>query len=348
MRTAVLLAATALAVSACTTAQGATGTPPPPPGTEPAAAPASATTSTLTPPTTPPATPAPAGSPSPSPSPPPPALLSPEPSGSASSVVDPAAVGSPAPVGALILGDSISLSIANELSRYGYPVIGLVGQSASESYLRMHLSTPLAQAAETWVIVLGTNNSGSPEDVAQLERLVEVIDGLRTPGAKQQVRWVTPHRPEAYVGGRTAYNLDAFNLELSRLAADRRWLRILDFDSLAKANPAWFDADTAMHLHPDQIGQDALVALITGPAPVAADTPAVVIDGAPSLSPGSTVEPETFDNATLPANPRPPAPEPSPSPDASSAVVESAAPEATMSDEASQDAVPEGAAPTAG
>lgn len=246
-------------------------------------------------------------------------------------------------MGALVLGDSISLSIANELSRFGYPVIGLVGQSASENYLRMHLSTPLAQAAETWVIVLGTNNSGSPDDVARLEGLVDLVDSLRTPGAKQQVRWVTPHRPEAYVGGRTAYDLDAFNVELSRLAGERRWLRILDFDVLAKANPDWFDADTAMHLHPDQRGQDALVALITGPAPVAADTPAVVIDGTPSLAPGSTAEPETFDNATLPAVPRSAAPEPATSPGASPPAVETPASDAATGAVAAS----EGAVPTA-
>lgn len=343
MRTAVLLVATALAVSACTSAQGVT---PSLPTAITTAEADDASPQEVPDPGAPsaPSTPAPTASAAATP---PPALLSPSaaPSAtpSATGIVDPAAIGSPAPVGALVLGDSISLSIANELSGYGYPVIGLVGQSASENYLRMHLSTALAQTAETWVIVLGTNNSGSPEDVAALERLVDVIDGLRTPGAKQQVRWVTPHRPEAYVGGRTAYNLDAFNLELSRLAADRRWLRILDFDSLAKANPEWFDADTAMHLHPDQSGQDALVALITGPAPVAADTPAVVIDGTPSLAPGSTAEPETFDNATLPAAPRSAAPEPAISPDASSAVAETPAPDAVAGAEPS-----EGAAPTAG
>ena len=46
---------------------------------------------------------------------------------------------------------------------------------------------------------------------------------------------------------------------------------------------------------------------------------AIVIDGAPSIAPSRTSEPETFDNATLPANPAPVA-----TPDASSdvAVVE--------------------------
>ena len=274
---------------------------------------------------------------------PPPALLSAEPSASASSVVDPAVVGEPAPVGALVLGDSISLSIAQELSVYGYPVIGLVGQSASEGYLRMHLGTPLAQAAETWVIVLGTNNSGSPDDVARIERLVDVIDGLRTPGARQQVRWVTPHRPEAYRGGRSVHTLDAFNAELSRLATERRWLRILDFDTLARANPQWFDADTAMHLHPDQSGQDALVALITGPAPRAADNPAPVIDGAPADE-ADAPEPETFDNATLPPAPRPAEPAPSAGPDASPDVVASPDPEVATGDEAPEGAASQGAA----
>ena len=80
-----------------------------------------------------------------------------------------------------------------------------------------------------------------------------------------------------------------------------------------------------MHLHPDQSGQDALVALITGPAPVAADTPAIVIDGTPSTAPSDTAEPETFDNSTLP----PPAPLTSPPAAASPSAVESAPPSAS-------------------
>jgi hypothetical protein len=217
-------------------------------------------------------------------------------------------------VGALVLGDSIALSIADDLSRYGYPVIGVVGQSATSAYLRTYLSTPLAQAARVWVIELGTNNSGNPADVAQLAGLVDVIDGLRTPGAKQQVRWVTPHRPDAYVGSKTTYNLDAFNAELSRLSSEHRWLRVLDFDVLAQAHPEWFDADTAMHLHPDTRGQEALVALITGPAPRPADSPAPVLDGASPPEPTEPTEPEIFDNRTMPAVPPQPAAEPVPSP----------------------------------
>lgn len=252
-------------------------------------------------PATPASSPSPSSSPSSSPSP--------------SSLIDTTVIGAPAPVGALVLGDSISLSVADDLSRYGYPVIGLVGQSASASYLRTHLSTPLAQAARTWVIVLGTNNSGSPADVAQLAGMVHAIDGLRTPGARQQVRWVTPHRPDAYVGTKTAYTLDGFNAELSRLSFEHPWLRVLDFDVLAKAHPEWFDADTAMHLHPDELGQDALVALITGPAPRPADAAAPVLDGSSARSP-SQPEPETFDNGTL-APSRAPDPTPTPTPEPS-------------------------------
>ena len=245
----------------------------------------------------------------PVPSPTPPASLA-TPTASATSLIDPAAVGSPAPVESLVLGDSISLSVANALAGFGYPVIGLVGQSATHAYLQTHLSGALAQSAGTWVIMLGTNNSGSPDDVAQLDDLVDLIDSLRTPGARQQVRWVTPHRPDAYVGGRDAYTLDAFNEELSFLAGEHPWLRILDFDVLAKAHPEWFDADAAMHLHPDARGQAALVELITGPAPPRSPTRAPIYTGAPP-----TDEPPVFDNQTMqPAPTR--AAEPSASPTA--------------------------------
>ena len=302
-----------LLISACTPAasvtSGTESTAPSAAASAPVAAAASPSTSTAATPTT-------SGTgPSPSPSPTP------------TSVVAPEALGAPAPVDSLVLGDSISLGIANALSGYGYPVIGLVGQSASSGYLREHLSSPLAQAAKTWVIELGTNNSGSPEDVANLPDLIDLIDSLRTPGAKQQVRWVTPHRPPTYIGTKTAYNLDAFNAELSLLAMSRTWLRILDFDALAKAHPEWFEQDTAMHLHPNSDGQAALIALITGPAPAPVTSRAPIID-AGALTHQASAEPEVFDNRTLPAAPAPTA-------DASSDVAASPTPVPATSDEAS-------------
>ena len=311
-----LLAAAALAVSACSAAQGTPAAPTTAvPSPSPGASDASPTTTVSTPPTTTiPSTATSTG-----------ASASPTPT----SVVDQAAIGAPAPVESLILGDSISLGIADALSTYGYPVIGLVGQSATSGYLREHLSSDLAQAARTWVIVLGTNNSGSPEDVAQLPDLIALIDSLRTPGAKQQVRWVTPHRPPTYIGTKTAYNLDAFNAELSLLAMSHRWLRILDFDAQAKAHPEWFDEDTAMHLHPNADGRAALVALITGPAPRPAASRAPVIDaGATAVE--ATEEPEVFDNSTFP--PAPPTPAAPPvSPAASPAPASPAPPVASAS-----------------
>jgi hypothetical protein len=299
-----LLLAAALALTGCATAaQGAVDSGH---GTAPVSAAPRATGGVAS--ATPGATVVPEPSPAPTTSSaiPPSALPSPPPS----SLIDPAAVGAPAPVESLVLGDSISLGIANALADYGYPVIGLIGQSATRAFLQAHLSGDLAQSAGTWVIVLGTNNTGSPDDVAQLGALVDLIDSLRTPGARQQVRWVTPHRPDAYVGGRTAYTLDAFNEELSRLAGEHPWLRILDFDVLAKAHPEWFDADTAMHLHPDARGQAALVELITGPAPPRAPTRAPIYTAAPS-----TREPQVFDNQTMEAVPtRSPEAPASPSP----------------------------------
>ncbi len=59
------------------------------------------------------------------------------------------------------------------LARLGYPVMGIVGQSASDTYLRTHLSGPTAQAAPAWVIALGTNNTADPADVARLAGWVD-------------------------------------------------------------------------------------------------------------------------------------------------------------------------------
>ena len=238
---------------------------------------------------------------SPSPTPTPSLAASVLPSPSPTPPANAAVLGGPAPVGSFVLGDSVILSprVAPVLSAFGYPVVGLVGQGASETYLRTHLSSPEAQAAPAWVIELGTNNRGDATTVAQIEGWIDLIDSLRTPGAKQKVFWVTPHRPAAYRGGSSEYTLEAVNLELARVAGEHRWLRLIDFDAIAAANPTWFDEDNAMHLHPDEEGQAALVALIVGEDPVAASEPAPIITATPTAQP-EVVEPSelpVFDNS---------------------------------------------------
>lgn len=221
----------------------------------------------------------------------------------------PHALGGPAPVGSLVLGDSIALSAAPQLTRLGYPVVGIVGRSATDSYLREHLTTPLAQQAPAWVIVLGTNNRGDDADVARLAGLVGLIDSLRTPGARQRVFWVTPHRDPRYAGGLAGWSLDAFGAELHRLAGEHRWLRVIDFAATARQHPEWYDAD-AGRLHPDVRGQDVLAALIAGPDAAPAAIPAPLFSGSPSPEP----EPETFVNSP-PPTPKPrrtPTPVPDP------------------------------------
>lgn len=259
---------------------------------------------------------------------------------------NPYELGGPAPVGSFVLGDSISLSVGPMLARLGYPVMGIVGQSASDTYLRTNLSGPTAQAAPAWVIALGTNNTADPADVARLAGWVDVIDSLRTPGSRQKVYWVTPHRPPTYVGSKSTWNMDAFNTELRRLDAAYGWLRVIDYDAVAKLHPEWFEQDAAMHLHPDANGQGVLVALIAGPDAVPVEIPAPLYSGPPQPGP----EPETFDNASL--RPSPPStapstpsstplpPEPAASPDVSSGVAASPAPVPATTDEASGMPVP--------
>jgi hypothetical protein len=181
----------------------------------------------------------------------------------------------PAPPGSFVLGDSIGLAVAPLLSRFGYPVTGRVGQSAHAAFLQQHLAGSVAQSAPGWVIVLGTNNRGDEFDIARLPEWIDLIADLRTPGAKQQVYWVTPHRPDAYAGGLSAYRLDEFNTELARLAADHRWLHVVDFDAAAAGHPEWF-AEDGGRLHPNLDGQQALAALITGPDAIPVASPAAV------------------------------------------------------------------------
>ena len=219
--------------------------------------------------------------------------------------------------------------------------MGIVGQSASDTYLRTHLSGATAQAAPAWVIALGTNNTADPADVARLAGWVELIDSLRTPGARQRVYWVTPHRPPSYIGSKSRWTMDAFNAELKRLDAAYGWFRVIDYDAVARLHPEWFEQDTAMHLHPDGNGQGVLVALIAGPDAVPVEIPAPLYSGPPQPGP----EPETFDNSSLRPRRhrlRPDAdidsdcrPTPAASPDASSGVAASPAPVPATTDEAS-------------
>ena len=310
MRAAVVLVAAVTLVTACTPAASAPASAPPasvPPGSVGPAGPVPSASE--------PTSAAPAGSPpatgqGASPSPSSSTLLTPSGSSDTPGLIaaspaasgqalppNPYELGGPAPVGSFVLGDSISLSagVGPVLARLGYPVMGIVGQSASDTYLRTHLSGATAQAAPAWVIALGTNNTADPADVARLAGWVELIDSLRTPGARQRVYWVTPHRPPSYIGSKSRWTMDAFNAELKRLDADYGWFRVIDYDAVARLHPEWFEQDTAMHLHPDGNGQGVLVALIAGPDAVPVEIPAPLYSGPPQPGP----EPETFDNSSL-------------------------------------------------
>ena len=193
----------------------------------------------------------------------------------------------PVPAGSFVLGDSISLAIAPALSRFGFSVTGKVGQSAREEFLREQLSTPAAAAAPAWVIVLGTNNRGDQADIDALVPMAQAINDLRT--SKQDVYWVTPHRPASYTGGMSTHDLGAFADELKRMDGHREWLRVLDYAALAHENPQWFEAD-GQHLHPDADGQSALINMIAGPHPIEVTAPGAITDltvTAPAPAPSS-------------------------------------------------------------
>ena len=199
----------------------------------------------------------------------------------------------PVPAGSYVLGDSISLAAAPALSRLGYRVTGRVGQAISTTYLATYLASADAQAAPAWVLILGTNNRGDAADVSRLPDWLQTIRSLRTPGAKQHVYWVTPHRPDAYSGGLSGFSLDAFNAALAEAAASYRWLDVLDYDTVARAHPEWFAGDGG-HLHPDEAGQQALAELLAGPDARPAATPGAIteLDRTGAGPPTSTLTPE--------------------------------------------------------
>lgn len=231
---------------------------------------------------------APSTSPTPTPTP----TLSPT-----ASTTYPAAEPSTAPPGSFVLGDSISLSIAPGLSRLGYDITGKVGQSASVEFLRTHLTSPAAQEAPAWVIMLGTNNRGDESDLVDLRSWIREIRTARDGRPRQHVYWVTPHRPEEYRGGMSTHTLDALNDALRAEAAQRPWLTVLDFDQIAREHPEWFAQDGA-RLHPDADGQAALVDLIAGPGAPLAEAGSIIEIPRPTPSPP---EPDVADEPAFPA-----------------------------------------------
>lgn len=199
----------------------------------------------------------------------------------------------PAPVGSFVLGDSISLSVAPTLSRLGYPVTGRVGQPITTEFLRQHLASSTAQSAPAWIIVLGTNNRGDETDIARLDDWLATIKDLRSGRPRQQVYWVTPHRPAEYRGGLREYDLDPFNDALDAAAQERRWLHVLDFSAMADLHPEWFAQDGG-RLHPGDDGQAALAALIAGPDAAPADQPRAITELSwPTPTPTPTPTPES-------------------------------------------------------
>lgn len=165
-------------------------------------------------------------------------------------------------------------------------------------YLRTHLASPTAQEAPAWVIMLGTNNRGDENDLADLRSWIREIRTAREARPRQHVYWVTPHRPDEYDGGMSTHTLDALTDALRAEAARRPWLTVLDFDALAQEHPEWFAQDGA-RLHPDADGQAALVDLIAGPgAPTAASAGSIVEVPRPTPSPSA---PEAADEPVFPA-----------------------------------------------
>ena len=154
---------------------------------------------------------------------------------------------------------------------------GRVGQSASTEYLSAHLASDAAQQASAWVIVLGTNNRGDETDLARLDEWLRTIRTSRSGSPRQHVFWVTPHRPLEYDGGMSTHTLDAFNAALMQADAERPWLTVLDFASLAALNPDWYALDGA-RLHPDERGQAALIDLIAGAGAPDAASPAPITE----------------------------------------------------------------------
>ncbi len=197
-------------------------------------------------------------------------------------------------------GDTIGLSISEDLSDAGWWTSTQVKRAVSAAALTAGLSAPKARTAQTWVIELGAFNAAT--DVARVGEWISAVEAAR--GA-QEVFWVAPWRPSQIPNPEPAPIIDLIDpvtgdpiidpdtglqkrgpdpdwpelvphplgpstgiaSALRSAAASRPWLHVMPWDTLAEgayqAGSSWFSADDGGWFIPTADGEDALVAMLT-------------------------------------------------------------------------------------
>lgn len=150
------------------------------------------------------------------------------------------------------VGDSIGRSM-NSLLTQNLPqstVDAADGRKTGAGITTLRNSSA-AKVAKTWIVELGTNDGNNP---AAFTRYIQQIMDLAGP---RKVFWINTYRPESNVLGIATEN----NATLALLSKQYPNLSIIDWNSAASANLAWF-ANDSMKIHPNIDGKEALMSIV--------------------------------------------------------------------------------------
>jgi len=142
----------------------------------------------------------------------------------------------------LLIGDSIGLSMQDDLKLYGIKVNAVVGRQFREGLEVVRDLRKKHRLHKKMVIELGTNGPIQPSDMEEMLALL---------GYRREVWWVNN-----YVPGHPYQNPNNRAIEV---AADPGYL--IRWKSMAVENPEWFATDP-MHIHPNYYGQAKLATKI--------------------------------------------------------------------------------------
>lgn len=198
----------------------------------------------------------------------------------------------------MVIGDDVVSAVADDLGDVGYAVAAR--QTWTPGDISAVLAQPRAQSAAAWVIGLFTNKS------ARVGQVDSVVAAVHAAAGGRQVFWVTPFRNSAIDQDEEPVQVGPDGLPIAkdeavkaaeaharssqaiaeqlRAAATPRGGMVLDWTSLAEANPAWFTGNDA---RPGTTGEDAYVMLITAAAGTTGVADAVIgncEDDAPTLT----------------------------------------------------------------
>ncbi len=155
-----------------------------------------------------------------------------------------------------VIGDSIANGMTNLLER-SFPdttVDAVDGRKTASGISKLRKSNT-AKNANTWIVMLGTNDGPNPAIFTEYVNQVMKLAGDKT------VFWVNAYRPASNGLGVASANNEALR------EAKKQYpnLIVVDWASSAATNPQWFENDP-MKLHPNGEGEEALLNLIKGRA----------------------------------------------------------------------------------